>query len=148
MSGYLYGLQPETTYQFRWVAVGQGGISAGQIATVTTAPAPPSAPDAPQFDQITAHGALDRAEALAKAIRSAKVTAEVTVVVDEMPAPSDGDSDTQKWVFERIQKGKQWLRQHDVEVVDSTEKTIRLAENVEKDLKETEPLPQTTMALP
>lgn len=85
--------------------------------------------------------ALERAEAIVAHIRNAKVRAHVSVVVDEIPAPSPDDSDARKWSLEQIQEGKQKMRSQDVEVVDSTPKTIQLADSIEKDLREIEPQP-------
>src|SRR5207249_3556478 len=41
MRAYVYGLQPDTAYLFRWVALGYGGSTAGAPNVVTTSPAPP-----------------------------------------------------------------------------------------------------------
>lgn len=82
--------------------------------------------------------ALERAEAIVEHIRDAQIRAEVSVVVDEIPAPSPEDSDARKWGLDQIRKGKQRMRRRDVEVVDSTPKTIQLADTIEKDLKEIE----------
>ncbi len=91
--------------------------------------------------------AMERAEALISNLRKAKVQAKVSVVVDEVPAPTSKDKDTRKWAYDRIQQGKKELRQLDAEVIDTTPGTIRLADSIERDLKEIEnTLPQTTIA--
>ncbi len=54
---YVYDLLPETAYDFHWLAVGEGGQTAGATATVTTTPAPPETPEAPTFSSITATSA-------------------------------------------------------------------------------------------
>ena len=91
--------------------------------------------------------AMERAEALVANLRGAKVRAEVSVVVDEIPAPSFNDSDTKKWAFDRIQKGKKQLLNQDVEIVDSTRETVQLADTIERDLNEIEMhSPQTQIA--
>ncbi len=54
---YVYYLQPETAYRFRWVAVGPGGTSEGAASDIVTTPAPPNAPESPTFSNITAQGA-------------------------------------------------------------------------------------------
>jgi len=90
--------------------------------------------------------AMARAKNLVGNIHRANIRADVSVVVDEFPAPTANDSDTKKWAFDEIQKDKEELRQ-EANVVDSTAKTVRLAASIEKDLEQIEmTLPQSELA--
>lgn len=91
--------------------------------------------------------AMERAEALVANLREAKVRAEISVVVDEISAPDNSESDTKKWAYERIYTGKKVLQDLDANIVDSTTQTLNLVNTVEKDLEGNEPdLPQKAMA--
>lgn len=82
--------------------------------------------------------AMERAEALVKTLRAARVKTEISIVVDEMSPPKRDDSDKQKWAYDHIIKGKRQLEKYDADVVDSTRGTVKLADNIERDLSEIE----------
>lgn len=83
--------------------------------------------------------AMERAESLVAAVRNAKVKAEISIVVDEMSAPHRDADETRKWAFDRLQSGKEALKQMDAQIIDSTFKTDKLADGIEKDLAQIAP---------
>ncbi len=89
---------------------------------------------------------MERAEALVNSIRKSKVSADISVVVDEVPVPTDSDDETKKWAFDKIQQGKTELRRLDVNIIDSKPSAVRLAAGIETDLQNIERNPQAQMA--
>jgi hypothetical protein len=83
-------------------------------------------------------GGMQLAETLAEAVRKSKVKADISVIVDDVPVPSSTDDDTKKFGYEKMQEGKKFLRSLDVNVVDSMPQSIKLADNIEKELQKIE----------
>lgn len=93
------------------------------------------------LDPTITSNQMERAEAMVINFQKAKVPSEISVVVDEIPEPKAKDSDVKKWTYDRVQKGKHVLAALGINIVDSTQLTVRLAANVEKDIGEIEVSP-------